>query len=93
MSENMIAVTLAPGWKCGRCWKILPEVGLCMEYPNACLRCAAAVAEQDGMEIELDPYVLAAKRFDTFLQEGLKSGLDLSTAVKQAGRLNSGIMD
>ena len=36
-------VTVAPGEKCARCWKILPEVGRNAAHKSLCLRCADAV--------------------------------------------------
>ena len=33
----------APGTKCVRCWRVLPEVGSAPEHPSLCLRCADAV--------------------------------------------------
>ncbi len=33
----------APGAKCARCWRILPEVGSQAAHPTLCLRCADAV--------------------------------------------------
>jgi len=35
--------TVAPGSKCDRCWKVLPEVGSTPAHPTLCLRCADAV--------------------------------------------------
>ncbi len=40
-----VRITLAPGEKCQRCWKILPEVGSLPAHPDLCHRCAAAVDE------------------------------------------------
>ncbi len=34
---------IAPGAKCERCWKVLPEVGSDPDLPGVCLRCAEAV--------------------------------------------------
>jgi len=34
----------APGQKCDRCWRVLPEVGRSAAHPTLCLRCEAAVA-------------------------------------------------
>jgi len=34
---------LAPGQKCERCWRVLPEVGQSTAHPGLCLRCEAAV--------------------------------------------------
>ncbi|PZW37857.1 isoleucyl-tRNA synthetase [Humitalea rosea] len=34
---------LAPGQKCERCWRVLPEVGRSAAHPGLCLRCEAAV--------------------------------------------------
>ena len=36
-------VERAPGTKCARCWKILPEVGHDHRHPTLCLRCIDAV--------------------------------------------------
>ncbi|WP_431282371.1 isoleucine--tRNA ligase [Humitalea sp. 24SJ18S-53] len=33
----------APGQKCDRCWRVLPEVGGSAAHPTLCLRCEAAV--------------------------------------------------
>ncbi len=38
----------APGTKCARCWRILPEVGKSAAHPHLCLRCEGAVAEHDA---------------------------------------------
>ncbi len=38
----------APGTKCARCWRILPEVGKSAAHPHLCLRCESAVAEHDA---------------------------------------------
>ena len=42
-AEASVATSLAPGEKCARCWKILPEVGTQHAHPTLCLRCADAV--------------------------------------------------
>ncbi len=39
-----VAVGPAPGEKCQRCWRVLPEVGTVASYPDLCRRCADAVA-------------------------------------------------
>ena len=36
-----LAVRAAPGEKCGRCWKILPEVGSVAAHPTLCGRCVS----------------------------------------------------
>ena len=36
-------VTLAPGEKCQRCWRVLPEVGHHVGHDDLCDRCADAV--------------------------------------------------
>ena len=36
----------APGTKCDRCWKVLPEVGGSAAHPTLCRRCEAVVAGQ-----------------------------------------------
>jgi isoleucyl-tRNA synthetase len=33
----------APGAKCARCWRVLPEVGGSAAHPALCLRCEAVV--------------------------------------------------
>ena len=38
-----VAAGVAPGEKCARCWKILPEVGSVAEHPTLCVRCAEVV--------------------------------------------------
>jgi isoleucyl-tRNA synthetase len=38
-----LLVRAAPGDKCARCWKILPEVGSVAAHPTLCLRCSDAV--------------------------------------------------
>jgi isoleucyl-tRNA synthetase len=39
-----VVVGSAPGEKCQRCWRILPEVGTLASHPDLCRRCADAVA-------------------------------------------------
>jgi isoleucyl-tRNA synthetase len=39
-----VVVGQAPGEKCQRCWRILPEVGSVRSHPDLCVRCADAVA-------------------------------------------------
>ncbi|MCC7281020.1 MAG: class I tRNA ligase family protein, partial [Acetobacteraceae bacterium] len=39
-----VAFARAPGEKCGRCWRVLPEVG--RQRPGLCLRCDDAVTAQ-----------------------------------------------
>ncbi len=41
--EVALDVKLAPGAKCERCWRVLPEVGASAAHPTLCLRCEAAV--------------------------------------------------
>ncbi|MDE2391084.1 MAG: isoleucine--tRNA ligase, partial [Rhodospirillales bacterium] len=36
---------IAPGHKCERCWRVLPEVGADAKHPTLCLRCVEAVEE------------------------------------------------
>ncbi|HVZ07685.1 isoleucine--tRNA ligase [Rhodopila sp.] len=43
MDDTPAKVTPAPGEKCARCWKVLPEVGTNATHPTLCLRCADAV--------------------------------------------------
>ena len=37
----------APGAKCARCWRVLPEVGRSAAHPALCLRCEAVVEAQE----------------------------------------------
>lgn len=39
-----VVIRLAPGEKCERCWRVLPEVGSNAEVPKTCGRCAEAVS-------------------------------------------------
>jgi isoleucyl-tRNA synthetase len=41
--DSDLVTGVAPGDKCARCWKILPEVGGHAAHPTLCLRCADAV--------------------------------------------------
>jgi isoleucyl-tRNA synthetase len=38
-----VEVTAAPGEKCARCWRVLPEVGRHAAHPTLCTRCCDAV--------------------------------------------------
>ncbi|MEO9190718.1 MAG: isoleucine--tRNA ligase [Acetobacteraceae bacterium] len=42
-AEPLATVTLAPGTKCARCWRVLEEVGRQPGHPALCVRCADAV--------------------------------------------------
>jgi isoleucyl-tRNA synthetase len=42
-AETSLDVTLAPGTKCERCWRVLPEVGQSAAHPTLCRRCEAVV--------------------------------------------------
>jgi isoleucyl-tRNA synthetase len=45
-SKNVLSlheVSTAPGAKCARCWRVLPEVGASPNHPTLCLRCTDAV--------------------------------------------------
>ena len=41
--EVSVAFHPAPGSKCDRCWRVLPEVGLSAAHPTLCRRCEAVV--------------------------------------------------
>ena len=41
-----VRVTAAPGERCERCWRVLPEVGELAGHPDLCRRCAAVVEAQ-----------------------------------------------
>lgn len=38
-----VVVQMAPGNKCERCWKVLPEVGQQPDYTDLCIRCSSVV--------------------------------------------------
>jgi isoleucyl-tRNA synthetase len=38
----------APGTKCDRCWRVLPEVGVSENHPTLCRRCEAVVEALDA---------------------------------------------
>jgi len=42
-ADDLAVVTPAPGEKCARCWRVLPEVGRQQGHPTLCARCADAV--------------------------------------------------
>ena len=44
-----VSTGIAPGIKCARCWRVLPEVGRSAKHPTLCLRCEDAVECQDAM--------------------------------------------
>jgi len=43
VGDDPADVAVAPGRKCDRCWRVLPEVGSSAAHPTLCLRCTAAV--------------------------------------------------
>jgi isoleucyl-tRNA synthetase len=45
-AEAKAAVEVAPGQKCDRCWRVLPEVGQSHAHPALCRRCEAVVEGQ-----------------------------------------------
>jgi isoleucyl-tRNA synthetase len=45
-AETGEAVEVAPGTKCDRCWRVLPEVGASRAHPTLCRRCEAVVEAQ-----------------------------------------------
>ncbi|MBI0535664.1 isoleucine--tRNA ligase [Roseomonas sp. KE2513] len=42
-AEAAVRFAPAPGAKCDRCWRVLPEVGRSAAHPTLCLRCDGAV--------------------------------------------------
>lgn len=87
-----VTVAIAPGWKCERCRKVLPEVGLVPEAPDVCLRCASVLSRFHGLDVEtLDVPLLAAARFDRFFVEEQAAGYDRAAAVTRAGLRNRGL--
>ena len=49
VAEVGVRVTAAPGDRCERCWRALPEVGEVPDRPDLCLRCAAVVDRIDSL--------------------------------------------
>jgi isoleucyl-tRNA synthetase len=45
LEPGTFRVEIAPGHKCERCWRVLPEVGENAKHPTLCLRCVEAVEE------------------------------------------------
>ena len=45
-----VVVGLAVGEKCGRCWRVLPDVGSHADHPDICGRCADAVGQRAAAE-------------------------------------------
>ena len=43
VSGVAVRVAAAPGEKCERCWRVLPEVGRVAAHPDLCYRCTEAV--------------------------------------------------
>jgi len=41
---SMSGAHIAPGTKCERCWRVLPEVGTNAVHPSLCIRCCEAVS-------------------------------------------------
>jgi isoleucyl-tRNA synthetase len=41
--DDLADIAVAPGHKCDRCWRVLPEVGTTKAHPTLCLRCTDAV--------------------------------------------------
>ena len=46
-ADAAVSVSVAPGTKCARCWRVLPEVGGSAAHPALCLRCEAVVESQE----------------------------------------------
>jgi isoleucyl-tRNA synthetase len=44
--EIGVRVSLAPGERCERCWRVLPEVGQVPGHPDLCRRCADVIETQ-----------------------------------------------
>ena len=42
-ASQSVAAAIAPGEKCARCWRVLPEVGQTQAHPGLCLRCVEVV--------------------------------------------------
>jgi isoleucyl-tRNA synthetase len=49
VAEVGVRVTAAPGNRCERCWRVLPEVGRVPGHVDLCRRCAAVVDQIDAV--------------------------------------------
>ena len=45
LEPGTFRVEVAPGQKCERCWRVLPEVGESLKHPKLCRRCCEVVEE------------------------------------------------
>jgi isoleucyl-tRNA synthetase len=48
-----VVVTLAPGARCERCWRVLPEVGHVHGHDDLCRRCADIIDRGAGAGLPL----------------------------------------
>ncbi len=46
-----IQINKAPGEKCARCWRVLPEVGSHAAHPSLCLRCDEVVSQIPATQV------------------------------------------
>ena len=49
-ATDAVTASPAPGTKCARCWRVLPEVGTVHAHPTLCLRCTDAVDHLDAQK-------------------------------------------
>ena len=68
---------LAPGQKCTRCRKVLPEVGTVPGFPDLCCRCADAVEHW------------AVQAFDAAYRAAITRGATKAEAEIYAGKLSA----
>jgi isoleucyl-tRNA synthetase len=50
-----VVVTLAPGERCERCWRVLPEVGHVPGHDDLCRRCAEVIDRGAGAAVQAAP--------------------------------------
>jgi isoleucyl-tRNA synthetase len=50
VAEVGVRISPAPGERCERCWRVLPEVGQWSDHPDLCRRCAEVV-NRAGFEL------------------------------------------
>ena len=48
MPDIVVVTKQAEGKKCGRCWKVLSEVGQDAKTPDICGRCSEAILHQEA---------------------------------------------
>lgn len=80
--ETKAIVRRASGWKCHRCWKVLPEVGLHLDHPALCMRCLDVVTRRKNCVHEM-----AEAAYDAAMRDIEAAGVPRLAAMRAAGKL------